>query len=70
MATGFPEIAIGLACDLSLRFGDRLDRDLSYLDELIKTAACNRVFAAINHRRGFHKADGRNTRLCGALSEG
>ena len=39
MAAGFPEVAIGLAGDASLHFGDWLNRDLSYLDQLIKAAA-------------------------------
>ena len=68
MAAGFPEVAIGLARYASLRFGDRLNRDLRLLDQFIKTAAGNRIFAAINHRPGLHITHSRNTRLRGSRS--
>jgi hypothetical protein len=58
VAAGFPEVAIGLARYASLRFGDRLYHDLRFLDQFIKTAAGNRIFAAINHRPGFHITHG------------
>ena len=38
MAACFAEVAIGLARYASLRFGDRLNRDLRFLDQFIKTA--------------------------------
>jgi hypothetical protein len=53
VAARFAEVAIGLTRYASLRFGDRLNRDLRFLDQFIKTPAGNRIFAAINHRSGF-----------------
>src|SRR6202521_1289691 len=47
VAARFAEVAIGLTRYASLRFGDRLNRDLRFLDQFIKTAAGNRIFAAI-----------------------
>ena len=38
MAARFAEVAIGLTRYASLRFGDRLNRDLRFLDQFIKTA--------------------------------
>jgi len=39
VAAGFAEIAIGLARYASLRFRDRLNRDLRFLDQIIDTGA-------------------------------
>ena len=61
MPAGFAEVAIGLARDASLRFGDRLNRDLRRFDQFIETAAGDRILAAIDHRPGFYVADGRDT---------
>ncbi len=38
-------------------------------DQFVKAAAGNRIFAAINHRPGFHITHGRNTTLRGPLDE-
>jgi hypothetical protein len=58
MPAALSEIAVRFPCEASLIFGDRLDDNLSFPEEIVKTSARNRAPAAINHHPSFDVADG------------
>ena len=58
MATGFAEIAIGVPCNSSLRFGHGLNADLRLFDQVVEAPAGDGITARVYDDRGFHEISG------------
>jgi hypothetical protein len=60
MSAAFTEIAIGLARNSRVSFGDRFNNDPCFLDKLVEPPAGDGIAAAIDHQRGFNEVGGGN----------
>src|SRR5262245_10879763 len=61
MPTTLSEISIGASCNLRLSFRDRLDRDVCFLDEIVKPPRGYGIAACIDHNGGFNVINRTNT---------
>ncbi len=55
MSAALTEIAIGLARNPRLSFGDRFNSDARFFDKTVEAAAGDRISASVDHQRGFNE---------------
>jgi len=57
MPAASTEIPVGFACDPCLSLGNWLDDKLGFFDDIVKTAAGDRIAAPVNNNCRLHEID-------------